>query len=76
MYSPSPRHWEWNCKMTRLNDLFARLKSENRPALVTFVTAGDPDPETGYEIFSRLADSGALPVAAAALRCKASVISS
>lgn len=43
----------------RLNTLFARLKQENRPALVTFVTAGDPDPETGYEIFSSLAEAGA-----------------
>ena len=43
----------------RLNDLFARLKTENRPALVTFVTAGDPNPETGYEIFSSLAGAGA-----------------
>lgn len=45
--------------MNRLNDLFARLKSENRPALVTFVTAGDPDPDTGYKIFSSLAGAGA-----------------
>ncbi len=43
----------------RLKVLFERLKQENRPALVTFVTAGDPNPETGYEIFSSLADAGA-----------------
>ena len=44
---------------TRLSKLFARLKSENRTALVTFVTAGDPNPETAYEIFSNLANAGA-----------------
>jgi len=43
----------------RLKVLFERLKKENRPALVTFVTAGDPDPDTGYEIFSGLAEAGA-----------------
>jgi tryptophan synthase alpha chain len=43
---------------TRLCKLFARLKIENRPALVTFVTAGDPNPDTGYEIFSNLANAG------------------
>jgi len=43
----------------RLNGLFERLKQESRPALVTFVTAGDPNPETGYQIFSSLADAGA-----------------
>lgn len=43
----------------RLNYLFCRLQGENRPALVTFVTAGDPNPETGYEIFSNLANAGA-----------------
>ncbi len=43
----------------RLSTLFARLKVEGRPALVTFVTAGDPDLDTGYEIFSNLANAGA-----------------
>ncbi len=43
----------------RIDKLFARLKTENRPALVTFVTAGDPNPETGYEIFANLANAGA-----------------
>ena len=43
----------------RLEKLFTRLQSEDRPALVTFVTAGDPDPETGYGIFSSLAGAGA-----------------
>ena len=43
----------------RLKNLFSRLEQENRPALVTFVTAGDPDPDTGYQIFSSLAEAGA-----------------
>jgi len=43
----------------RLEKLFARLTGENRPALVTFVTAGDPDLETGFKIISSLPDSGA-----------------
>jgi tryptophan synthase alpha chain len=43
----------------RLSTLFTRLKAENRPALVTFVTAGDPDPDTSFEIFSNLANAGA-----------------
>lgn len=29
--------------MSRLHTRFAQLKQENRAALVTFVTAGDPD---------------------------------
>lgn len=44
---------------TRLKKLFTRLKAENRPALVTFVTSGDPNPETAYEIFANLANAGA-----------------
>lgn len=46
-------------EQNRIETLFARLKTENRPALVTFVTAGDPNPETGYEVFSNLAGAGA-----------------
>ena len=44
---------------TRLDTFFTRLKAENRPALVTFVTAGDPNPETSYKIFAILANAGA-----------------
>lgn len=46
-------------KTNRLSKLFTRLKQENRPALVTFVTAGDPNPDTGFEILSGLAAAGA-----------------
>ncbi len=31
---------------TRIDRRFSALKQEGRPALVTFVTAGDPDLET------------------------------
>jgi tryptophan synthase alpha chain len=45
--------------MTRLERRFADLRETGRAALVTFVTAGDPEPETGFEILSSLAPSGA-----------------
>jgi tryptophan synthase alpha chain len=45
--------------MTRLDRRFAQLKSEGRAALVTFVTAGDPDVETSLEILKGLPAAGA-----------------
>jgi tryptophan synthase alpha chain len=44
---------------TRINSLFAALKSEGRAALVTFVTAGDPDPATSLAILKALPGAGA-----------------
>ncbi len=44
---------------TRIDKRFAALKTEGRAALVTFVTAGDPDYETSREILMGLADAGA-----------------
>ncbi len=44
---------------SRLERRFEQLRAESRPALVTFVTAGDPDPETGFAVFSSLARAGA-----------------
>lgn len=44
---------------TRIDRRFAKLKDENRPALVTFITAGDPDLETGQAILNALPDAGA-----------------
>ena len=35
---------------TRIDARFAALKAEGRPALVTFVTAGDPDHDTSLAI--------------------------
>lgn len=44
---------------TRIDKRFAALKTEGRAALVTFVTAGDPDYETSREILMGLAGAGA-----------------
>lgn len=44
---------------TRIDARFAALKKEKRPALITFVTAGDPDLETSKTILDGLANAGA-----------------
>ncbi|WP_111494917.1 tryptophan synthase subunit alpha [Marinobacter bohaiensis] len=44
---------------TRLETRFAAIRSENRPALVTYVTAGDPDPDTSLDILRGLPAAGA-----------------
>jgi tryptophan synthase alpha chain len=44
---------------TRIDARFAALKKEKRPALITFVTAGDPDLETSKTILGGLAHAGA-----------------
>ena len=44
---------------TRIDARFAELKQQGRAALVTFITAGDPDPETSLEILKTLPGSGA-----------------
>jgi tryptophan synthase alpha chain len=44
---------------TRIETRFAALKSEGRAALVTFVTAGDPDTETSLAIVKALPAAGA-----------------
>ena len=43
----------------RLTDRFAACAAENRPALVTYVMAGDPDYDTALEIFKALPGAGA-----------------
>lgn len=43
----------------RIADRFASLKAEGRAGLVTFVTAGDPDPATSREIVFGLPGAGA-----------------
>lgn len=45
--------------MSRLHRRFAALKEQNRAALVTFVTAGDPDYATSLEILKGLPAAGA-----------------
>jgi len=44
---------------TRIDRRFAALKKEGRPALVTFVMAGDPDHETSLAIVRALPAAGA-----------------
>jgi tryptophan synthase alpha chain len=44
---------------TRIEQRFAALKREGRAALVTFVTAGDPDYSTSLEIMRALPQAGA-----------------
>src|ERR1700722_19869095 len=45
--------------MTRIDNRFAALRQEGRAALVTFVTAGDPDPATSLAILRALPGAGA-----------------
>ncbi|PWR17728.1 tryptophan synthase subunit alpha [Zavarzinia compransoris] len=45
--------------VARIDARFAALKAEGRPALVVFVTAGDPDPETSFEVIRGLPAAGA-----------------
>ncbi|QRK84514.1 tryptophan synthase subunit alpha [Pseudomonas granadensis] len=45
--------------MSRLQNRFAALKEQNRAALVTFVTAGDPDYDTSLAILKGLPGAGA-----------------
>jgi tryptophan synthase alpha chain len=43
----------------RLDAAFARTRAEGRAALVTYVMAGDPDPETAYAVLAALPKAGA-----------------
>ncbi|MGI9317423.1 MAG: tryptophan synthase subunit alpha [bacterium] len=43
----------------RLARRFEKVKSENRAAMVTFLTAGDPDPETAEKILMGMPAAGA-----------------
>jgi tryptophan synthase alpha chain len=44
---------------TRIDARFAELKQQGRSAFVTFVMAGDPDPETSLDIIKALPKAGA-----------------
>ena len=44
---------------TRIDRCFAELKEQGRAALVTFLTAGDPDPETSLAILRAIPAAGA-----------------
>lgn len=43
----------------RIAARFARTRAEGRAALVTYVMAGDPDPETSFAVLSTLVEAGA-----------------
>lgn len=45
--------------MTRLSQAFEQARAQNRAALVTFITAGDPDPETSFAVLENLPQAGA-----------------
>jgi len=45
--------------MSRLTNCFAALRAEDRAAFVPFITAGDPDSETSFEILLKLPEIGA-----------------
>lgn len=45
--------------MSAIDDLFARLKSENRKALMPFITAGDPDIAVTSDILQAIDQAGA-----------------
>ncbi|SNY91734.1 tryptophan synthase, alpha chain [Cohaesibacter sp. ES.047] len=45
-------------EQTRIDTRFAACKAENRPALVGFITAGDPDLGTSLEILKAMPKSG------------------
>src|SRR4029450_11639083 len=44
---------------TRIDRRFAQLKTEGRAALVTFLTAGDPDPEASLALLRAIPGAGA-----------------
>ena len=45
--------------MSRIEQRFAALRHEGRAGLVTYLTAGDPDPGTSARLFGGLAEAGA-----------------
>jgi tryptophan synthase alpha chain len=45
--------------MSRIERRFAQLRAEGRAGLGIYLTAGDPDPETSFALFSGLAGAGA-----------------
>ncbi len=45
--------------MNRIDRCFADLKAKGKKALITFITAGDPDMETSKKAVLKMFDSGA-----------------
>jgi len=44
--------------MTRIDDTFARLKTQNQKAFVAYIMAGDTDYDTSLEVMQGLPDAG------------------
>ncbi|MEM9432395.1 MAG: tryptophan synthase subunit alpha [Pseudomonadota bacterium] len=44
--------------MTRIDDTFARLKTQGKKAFVTYVMAGDPDYDASFEVVKGLPEAG------------------
>jgi tryptophan synthase alpha chain len=44
--------------MNRISSTFEHLAATNRKALIGYLTAGDPDPETSFQILCKACDSG------------------
>ncbi len=44
--------------MTRIKQTFQNLKSQNKSAFISFVTAGDPDYQTSLDIIKKLPENG------------------
>ena len=45
--------------MSRIERRFAAMRAEGRAGLVTYLTAGDPDPDSSGRLFAGLAEAGA-----------------
>ena len=45
--------------MSRIASRFAELRALGRAGFIPFITAGDPDPETSFELLQKLAGAGA-----------------
>lgn len=44
--------------MTRIDDTFAKLRSQGKKAFVSYIMAGDPDPDTSLEVMMGLPAAG------------------
>ncbi|EAU42324.1 tryptophan synthase subunit alpha [Fulvimarina pelagi HTCC2506] len=58
-HGTTPRLCRKRIMTTRIEDRFARLRDEGRPALVSFIMGGDPDHETSLGIMKALPEAGA-----------------
>jgi tryptophan synthase alpha chain len=45
--------------MSRISNVFEKLKQKNEKALIPFITAGDPDSDTTDQLLKCLVDNGA-----------------